>query len=124
MIPSFKSANSYNHFEHRALRTARYVRDAEDEAFLATLTAQGETKVNTLPVGAALWRAQLGCEWKPEYQDGEYIDDMPRPLPRIRMVPLKDRAYDGRANPKGIPVLYCATHRETALAEARPWIGG
>jgi hypothetical protein len=39
------------------------------------------------------------------------------------MKPLPDKAYDGRANPKGIPCLYFATRKETALSEVRPWIG-
>ena len=39
------------------------------------------------------------------------------------MKPLPDKAYDGRANPKGIPCLYLATRKETALSEVRPWIG-
>ena len=39
------------------------------------------------------------------------------------MKPQRDRAKEGRANPKGIPYLYTATHRETAIAEVRPWIG-
>ncbi len=105
MLPSFKSANSYHNFQQHVLRISRYVRDAETEEFLATLVAQSETKVDTLPAGAGIWRAQLGCEWEPEYQNGEYIDHMPRPLAPKRMVPLEDRAYEGRANPKGIPVL-------------------
>jgi RES domain-containing protein len=39
------------------------------------------------------------------------------------MKPLVNRAREGRANPKGIPYLYLATHQETAVAEIRPWIG-
>ena len=39
------------------------------------------------------------------------------------MKPLRDQATEGRANPKGIPYLYAATHKETAIAEVRPWIG-
>jgi hypothetical protein len=39
------------------------------------------------------------------------------------MKPLRDRAVEGRVNPKGIPYLYLSTSRETALAEVRPWIG-
>lgn len=39
------------------------------------------------------------------------------------MKPLKDRATEGRANPKGIPYLYLATDQETTLAEVRPWVG-
>ena len=32
-------------------------------------------------------------------------------------------ATEGRANPKGIPVLYLSTHRNTAMSEVRPWLG-
>ena len=39
------------------------------------------------------------------------------------MIPLEDRASEGRANPKGIPEFSWATLRETAMAEVRPWIG-
>jgi RES domain-containing protein len=39
------------------------------------------------------------------------------------MAPLADRAREGRANAKGIPCLYVASHQETAIAEVRPWIG-
>jgi hypothetical protein len=36
------------------------------------------------------------------------------------MKPLRDRAREGRVNPKGIPCLYLSTDRETAVAEVRP----
>ena len=39
------------------------------------------------------------------------------------MKPLGGRATDGRANPRGIPCLYLATTKETAMSEVRPWIG-
>jgi hypothetical protein len=39
------------------------------------------------------------------------------------MKPLRDRASEGRANPKGIPYLYLATREKTAILEVRPWIG-
>ncbi|WP_424666577.1 RES family NAD+ phosphorylase [Candidatus Binatus sp.] len=39
------------------------------------------------------------------------------------MVPLSDRAREGRVNPKGIPCLYLATHKDTALSEVRPGKG-
>lgn len=39
------------------------------------------------------------------------------------MVPLPYSASDGRANPRGIPCLYMADDRHTAIAEVRPWIG-
>jgi RES domain-containing protein len=55
---------------------------------------------------------------------GEGIrEEVPHPYPPERMKPLRDRAFEGRANPKGIPCLYVATHEETAVGEVRPWVG-
>jgi RES domain-containing protein len=45
------------------------------------------------------------------------------PHPPERMVPRRDRATEGRVNPKGIPCLYLSDDRDTAMTEARPWIG-
>jgi RES domain-containing protein len=39
------------------------------------------------------------------------------------MKPIEGRAAEGRANPKGIPVLYLSTRQETAMSEVRPWLG-
>jgi len=39
------------------------------------------------------------------------------------MKPVKYMAREGRANPKGIPYLYLANRKETAMAEVRPWVG-
>jgi RES domain-containing protein len=39
------------------------------------------------------------------------------------MKPLTDRAREGRANSKGIPVIYLANDESTAVAEIRPWVG-
>jgi len=39
------------------------------------------------------------------------------------MVPLDYPANEGRVNPRGIPYLYLATDKETAMGEARPWVG-
>jgi len=40
-----------------------------------------------------------------------------------RMKPLRYAASEGRVNPKGIPYLYLATTRKTAIAEIRPGPG-
>ena len=49
--------------------------------------------------------------------------DLPVPFAIERMKPLIERAHEGRANPKGIPCLYVASHKKTAISEVRPWIG-
>ena len=47
----------------------------------------------------------------------------PDPYPPERMKPVPELTAEGRANPKGIPVLYLSTHKETAMSEVRPWPG-
>ena len=47
----------------------------------------------------------------------------PHPFGFQRMLPLLDRATEGRVNPKGIPCIYFSLGKETAMSEVRPWIG-
>lgn len=120
---NFKPWNSYRHFANRVRRKTRFIRTSEDDEFLREVVRTSKTRVRDLPAGFGLWRAQLGHDWRPYYQDKEYIDDFPAAYPPSRMKPLPGRATEGRANPKGIPVLYLATRRQTAMSEVRPWLG-
>jgi RES domain-containing protein len=75
-----------------------------------------------------LRRAQVAHGLRPLYQttdDGEdiYIDDVECAANKARMMPLRDRASDGRVNPRGIPCLYMATDDATAVSEVRPAFG-
>lgn len=119
----FKSWRDFREFEQATKNQARYVRAPEVEAFLNTVLQTTEKRVEVIAKDQILWRAQLGCDWEPIYEENEYIDDGPTPHPPERMKPLSGRANEGRANPKGIPYLYLATNRDTALAEVRPWLG-
>ena len=119
----FNSWNSYRHFANRVRRQTRFIRTSDDEEFLREVVCTAATRIRDLPLGFGLWRAQLGDDWRPFYQDDEYIDDLPAAYSPERMKPLQDRAAEGRANPKGIPVLYLSTHRKTAMSEVRPWLG-
>jgi hypothetical protein len=76
-----------------------------------------------LPDGFRFWRAQLGFAWEPHYQGDVEVGEIEGPFPPDRMKPLSGRAREGRANPRGIPFLYGATRKETAMAEVRPWNG-
>jgi hypothetical protein len=122
-MPEFKSWRSFWQFEEVTKNKTRYVHAPEVEEFLNTVLQTSEKRVELLAKDKILWRAQIGCGWEPIYEQGEYIDDNPVPHPPARMKPLKGRASEGRANPKGIPYFYLATNRDTALAEVRPWIG-
>ena len=119
----FNSWNSYRNFAKRVRREARYIRTPEDDDFLREVIRTSKSRIRELPAGFGLWRAQLGHDWRPFCQDGQYIDDLPAAYPPERMKPLPGHATEGRANPKGIPVLYLATHRKTAMSEVRPWLG-
>ncbi|MBF0130325.1 MAG: RES family NAD+ phosphorylase [Alphaproteobacteria bacterium] len=72
-----------------------------------------------LPMGHHLYRAQVAHD---EYDDPD-VGSLPCPASPKRMVPEPYAASDGRANPRGIPYLYVADDRHTAIAEVRPWIG-
>jgi hypothetical protein len=112
----------YQRFATAVSRRWRYTRDTDQEAFLAAVLATSVSRQEPIAEGMILWRAQEGCDW-PESDEDEARDPGPRPYAPSRMRPLRDRASDGRVNPRGIPCLYVATHQETAVAEVRPWMG-
>ena len=88
---------------------------------METVRLTSEGRRVQIPAGKIFWRAQVGHDWRPM---GDDIDDeIPCAYPSKRMKPLLDRAFDGRANPRGIPCLYLATTKEAAMSEVRPWIG-
>jgi RES domain-containing protein len=118
----FPSVHSYSRFAHAVRRRWRFSRDPEQVDFLAKLLATSETRRTLLPAGSLVFRAQLGCDW-PSSDEEETRDPGPRPFQPERMKPLRDRAAEGRVNPRGIPCLYTATRAETAAAEVRPWMG-
>jgi len=119
----FNSSNSYSSFQWDVVRRNRYTRGAESRDFLTTLFQTSISRKKLIDENSILWRAQLGHRWESIDHDGQKINAYERPFPEGRMTPLRDSAREGRANPKGIPYLYTATNRETAMAEVRPWIG-
>lgn len=122
-MPAFQSADAYRHFARAVTRSMRYVLDSQASDFLDDLVQQAGDRVDVVPAGRVLWRARLGHDWEPLHDGLEVGYEMPGPFRPERMKPLRDRAREGRANPKGIPYLYISTHRETAMAEVQPWIG-
>ena len=127
-MTEFKSWKSYQMFENIVKHKTRYVLDPESQQFLEAVYATTQGRVETIREGIILWRAQLGfrldiIEVQDEPEHGRYEQEKLSPLPPNRMKPLRDKATEGRANPKGIPYLYLSTDRDTAMCEARPWIG-
>lgn len=122
-MSAFDSWNSYRRFANRLRRESRYIRTEEEDRFLGELLRTAKTRIVELPAALGLWRAQRGHAWRPLCIEGEHVDDIPGAHLPERMKPVPDRATEGRANPKGIPVLYLSTRRQTAMSEVRPWLG-
>ncbi len=126
---SFKTWRSYWIFSQSIHFKQRYILDEESKDFLNSIMDTCKGRERKLKAGSIVWRAQNGHSWRPHYQhdpDTEediHVDDFPCPFPYARMKPLSDSATEGRANPKGIPCLYVATDKETAMSEVRPWLG-
>jgi len=122
-MSEFPSWRSYWDFCYSILHRSRYFREESAEKFLTVVLETSKRRGRNLPAGSILWRAQLGHDWKPLEENGKHIDNIPCPLSSPIMKPLRDEAFEGRVNPKGIPYLYLATERDTAMAEVRPWVG-
>jgi hypothetical protein len=120
---SLKSWFSYMEFSYAVKNKSRYVLGQESQDFLKEIENTCASRVEIIAPNSSMWRAQLGYDEKPYYQDEIHIDDAPVPYSAQRMKPLSNGASEGRANPKGIPCLYVASTKETAMSEIRPWLG-
>jgi len=122
-MADFESYRSYRQFAVSVTKRWRYARNPEQAVFLKAVLATSVARQEVIASGSKLWRAQLGHAWCPEDLGGGVVEELPAPFNVERMKPPRDRAREGRANPKGIPYLYLATREDTAVAEVRPWIG-
>ena len=125
---NFKSWRSYWDFRDTVKNNSRFILDKESKDFLTAIEQTCVSRVKTISMSSSLWRAQIGCDYVPQYQEDEHgnnvhVDDVPVPFDYKRMKPLNNSASEGRANPKGIPYLYVATDKETAMSEVRPSLG-
>ncbi|QZY56673.1 RES family NAD+ phosphorylase [Crassaminicella profunda] len=94
----------------------RYIFDNDTKNILNDIRKFMNQRIKTLAYGTKLWRAQIGCDF-------DKNNDTPTPYNEKRMYPLKHKAFEGRANPKGIPYVYLATNKDIAINEIRPWPG-
>ncbi len=125
---SFQSWRSYMEFRYAVTNNSRFILDKESKNFLTAIEETCSSRIETILISSSLWRAQIGCDYIPQYQEDEdgddiHVDDVPVPFGNKRMKPLNNSASEGRANPKGIPYLYVATDKETAMSEVRPSLG-
>lgn len=125
-MPQFKSGWAFIRFSESVRYRYRYAHTDDADEFLAALMESSEARIKSIPSGSILWRAQLGtatAERRLEDPDQIICYEEDVPFPADRMVPLRNAAHEGRVNPKGIPCLYLATDKETAMSEIRPSLG-
>jgi hypothetical protein len=117
----FASHDSYWTFAHSIHREYRHAFSDEAIDFLDRLGKKLSEDPAYLKKTTSLCRAQLGHDYRAIEDDrGNEVDQTPCAFEPERMKPLRDKAREGRVNPKGIPCLYLSTNRETAIAEVRP----
>lgn len=118
-MSNFPSWQSYQEFARRVRLESRYFRDPISTSFCETVIATSAKRKRRLKAGTTLCRSQVGEYEGPATNSDLDNNDQPFALLPPRMTPLKNRAFEGRANPKGIPYLYLATDTATAIAESR-----
>lgn len=95
----------------------RYMIDDEGRNILSKIVAIARENQFVLSCLETLYRAQLGCNYDRPIGAFHFGES---PFDKLRMLPRRDRAQEGRLNPKGIPYLYLADNAETSVAEVRP----
>src|SRR6266404_6700085 len=100
----FKSWTDFWFFCQKTKRGFRYVHSEHVRHFLEVVRSTSKSRQIQLPKGTKVWRAQLGCDVQKIEFEGRSLDGPPVPFKLERMKPLQDRAKEGRANSKGIPV--------------------
>ena len=119
--PAFESIQNWEEFQDYVRENNRYYLTARWSHFVAALAATSKKRVKILKKNTQVTRARIGSLSGSHNGKNKFST---QPLPyREMLCPPKDIAIEGRLNPKGIPYLYLANNKQTAVAEVRPWVG-
>jgi hypothetical protein len=123
---AWQGSESYRQFAESVKNDLRYVRSVRANQFLDEVRVSCVHREQLIPEGRELWRARLGCE-SMEFEEADdditVLVERDMPFGAKEMKPIPNWQGEGRAHPRGIPCLYMASTRDTALAEVRPWLG-
>lgn len=64
----FKSWRSYGIFRHAVKNKSRFILDDESKDFLKAVEDTCASRIETISMTDALWKAQIGCNYEPLYQ--------------------------------------------------------
>jgi hypothetical protein len=123
--PAGKGFHSYRQFAESVQSDLRFIRSMASDEFLNELKTICVRRHFTVSKGTTFWRARLGSEGRhivDDPEDPRVVSIEEKPYAPEGMKPISNWLSEGRANPRGIPCLYMATTKETALAEVRPWL--
>lgn len=96
------------------------MRTPEDDNFTEAVLATSRGRIQEVPAGQTLWRAQIGYALRElDDQHFEVAFCVTRMKPPVDWL-VEGRSPEGRINPKGIPFLYSSTQTGIAIAEVRP----
>ena len=59
-MSQFESPMSYTHFAHRVRRRSRFIRTADDRAFLEEVVRTAGRRIREVPAGLELWARPIG----------------------------------------------------------------
>ncbi len=109
----FTSADAFDEFRKHVATERRHFFSPKTHDFLTSVRETTRSRRLAVPARSSLWRAQLGCLGTDKHGGAE-------PYGFVRMLPPRDKAREGRLNPKGIPIVYTACDEDTAMIEVRP----
>lgn len=88
----------------------------DEQQFFDLLNKSIELSKTILSEGCKIYRARIGSR----KEKNNKINQKYVPYKEMG-IPPRNKASAGRANPSGIPFLYLASDKKTALSEVRPW---
>ena len=104
-------------FKDYVIREKRYQFKDDINKFVEAIGKMSKARHRVLKKDEAFFRARIGTNSVPKTKE-----DILQPYTCKEMqIPPFDKRRSGRANARGIGVLYLTSDEETAIAEVRPW---
>lgn len=126
-MSGFFTPDAFRMFTYWLKTRNRYVLNEHQQHFVDAFRMSLKHRELVVKENTSLWRAQRGCQEVREAScepPADYKPEVKRvPYGENRMRPEPHKAKEGRANSKGMSVLYLADDVETALSEMRSWSG-